>query len=119
MSVVPGHQRLNYTGLAAWERVRTETRERNAEALSLAVARERAEMAAAKLVQLTGARAREAARVAPVPHTPPSDAPAVGSVAWHRAQARAWAAENEPNLTDGHLRRLTEQARGRVDMAAR
>jgi phosphoribosylanthranilate isomerase len=105
--LVPGHRRLTYGGLAQWERTRREVKARNAAALAQSVAAQRAEIATAKVRVLTVAAARETAETAA------NDSHQVGSIGWHRAQARAWASERR-QITDEHLKALTVQARARI-----
>jgi hypothetical protein len=104
-------RRLTPGAWEAWERGRAEIAARNAALLAQSVAAQRAEIAAAKLRLLTGAVAREPTAEAAA--AAPDDPPPVGSIAWHRAKARAWAVEQR-RITDDHLRALTAQARARI-----
>ncbi len=97
--IVPGHQRLKYAGLAAWERGRTEIRERNAALLAQSVAEQKAAIAAARAPGMQVAKAELVTQLA--------------AVAEHRAKARQWAKDN-PDAAE----RLAEtQARARAKSA--
>ncbi len=100
--IVPGHQRLTFAGLAAWERTRAAIRERNAALLALSVAAQKAAIKVERAPLLERAQARleadrardELASAASAARAAAARKPLDEAVADHRTEARQWAKDH-------------------------